>query len=631
MRILHLEDNLLDAELVREVLRESGVPAELRLVDSREAFLRELHQGSYDVILSDYTLPGFLGLEALTLAQQHSPDTPFVFFSGSIGEDRAIEAVKAGAADYVLKDRMKRLGTALQRAVREAAERRARLQAEQLIRNQADIINRAPLAIVITDLEGRITYGNAGAARLYGVPVSEALGRMVEEFFPTAIMAKIAEGRAATTSSGQWTGELPLHTRDGRDIIVELHMSLIRDDADQPRARLTIASDITERKKLEQQFLRAQRMENLGLLAAGIAHDFNNILTPMLMVGPMLRERVKGELERKLLTTVENSAERGAALVRQILSFAHGSGSDRVLVQPKHLLRDILSFMEETFPRSLRHEHDIPSDLWPVKANPTQLHQVLLNLCVNARDAMPQGGTLRLVAGNCALDSIAASILPGGRPGNFVRFDVTDTGTGIPPEVLEHIWEPFFTTKDPTKGTGLGLSTVRGIVGNHDGFCVVRTAVGEGTTFSVYLPAAEAVPAIVAGSVPPFLPRGAGELVLIVDDEANVRDLTSTTLAHHGYRVLTAGDGVEGLALFTTRQTDIGLVITDRHMPNLGGEALAYVLRRLNPKVPLLVISGLSSASEGSGEKADDIGDGFLLKPFKPDALLVAVHRLLHR
>jgi len=631
MRILHLEDNLLDAELVREVLRQSGLAAVLQVVDSREAFLQELQRGGYDVILSDYNLPGFQGLEALSLAQEHAPDTPFVFFSGSIGEDRAIAAVQAGAADYVLKDRMKRLGTALRRVVREAEDRRAHQKAGQLVREQADIINRAPLSVVISDLSDRITYCNEGTAKLYGLAVSGIVGHTAEQLLCPETMTGIAEGRAIAKTAGQWQGELPVHTPDGRDIVVEFHMSIIRDDAGQPKARLCISNDITERKKLEQQFLRAQRMENLGLLAAGIAHDFNNILTPMLMVGPMLRERVKGELESKLLTTVENSAERGAALVRQILSFAHGSGGERVLVQPKHLLRDISTFITETFPRSLRYEYDIPSDLWPVNANPTQLHQVLLNLSVNARDAMPNGGILRLVATNCALAPAAAGTLPGGRPGSFVRIDLTDTGTGIAPDVLERIWEPFFTTKDPAKGTGLGLSTVRGIVGSHDGFCVVRTAVGEGSTFSVYLPAAEAAPAIVAGSVPAFLARGDGELVLIVDDEANVRDLTSTTLAHHGYRVLTAGDGVEGVALFTTRQADIRLVITDRHMPNLGGEALARVLRRLNPAVPLLIMSGLSSSSEGSGEKADDIGDAFLLKPFKPDVLLVAVHRLLHR
>jgi signal transduction histidine kinase/CheY-like chemotaxis protein len=387
--------------------------------------------------------------------------------------------------------------------------------------------------------------------------------------------------------------------------------------------------DVTEQKQLEEKFLRAQRMENLGLLAAGIAHDFNNILTPVLMVAPMLRERMPAGADQKYLTTIEQSAERGAALVRQILSFVHGTGGRRVLVQSKHIMRDLAAMITETFPRSIKLEENIAGRAWPVVADPTQLHQVVLNLCVNARDAMPGGGTLRLRLANCTLDSAAAGAIPGGRAGDFVLIEVGDTGCGIAPEALPHIWEPFFTSKQPDKGTGLGLATVRGIVGTHEGFCSVETKVNAGTTFRVYLPAAETeLPLEIEQSATP-VPRGRGELVLVVDDEVNVREFTCATLANHGYRVLAARDGEEGLALCASRGGDISAVVADWHMPRLGGEGLVAALARLRPVPRILIISGLSSSGGGGGTPPTERGDAFLQKPFKPFALLAAIHRLL--
>ncbi len=426
----------------------------------------------------------------------------------------------------------------------------------------------------------------------------------------------------------QLRGEYRL-IRPNRGVMwVEARSDVVRDAAGK-RTRLTgTLQDITDKKQFEEQFLRAQRMENIGLLAAGIAHDFNNILTPVLMAAPMLRENVADSDRRKLLAAVEQSAERGAALVGQILAFAHGTGGSRALVHPHHILRELASMITETFPRDLRLEQRIAPDPWPVIANPTQLHQVLLNLCVNARDAMPAGGVLRLGLANCALDAAGAVAIPGGRAGNFVLIEVSDTGGGIRPEILAHIWEPFFTTKSPNKGTGLGLSTVRGIVSSHDGFCSVQSAPDTGTTFRVYLPAAETGQVAEPGSAHPFAHPGQDELLLVVDDEVNVREFACSTLARHGYHVLPAADGLEGAALFTLRQDEIRLVITDIHMPNLAGESLAQHVRRLKPATPLLVISGLVGVGD---ESARNFGDAFLLKPFKPDALLVAVHKLLHR
>ena len=751
MKILHLEDNAEDAELVRELITEEWPDCEITCVSTRFAFVGELNLSRFDLILSDFALQSLNGLEALKLAKDRAPDTPFIFLSGTIGEDRAIEAVQSGAEDYVLKDRMKRLITAIARALRESDERRkrriaesrsrelasflnqsreavivtdldgritfwnqgaerlsgwtspealektceqlfgpstvtqlaaacqaalehgewvgaleiadrqqqvrwvelritlvhddngrprARLalgtditerrQAEHRIREQAEMLNQAREAIFITDLSNRVIYWNAGAERLYGWRADEVMGRTAEQLFEPAVAANIQLAREETLARGEWVGEVRMHNRSRVPVIVESRQSVIRDEAGRAKARLCINSDITDRKRLEEQFLRAQRMENIGLLAAGIAHDLNNMLAPILLAAPMLREHVTDPGALGLLGTLEKSAERGANLVRQILAFAHGATGDQRLLQVKHLLRDITSVITGTFPKSIRLEDYIPSDLWPIKGNPTQIHQVLLNLCVNARDAMPNGGTLRLRAENRVLDLTAASAIEGARPGLFLVLHVEDTGTGIPPEVLARMWEPFFTTKESGRGTGLGLSTVRGIIENHDGFIEVVTAPGAGSSFRIFIPAAEGTTADGVNTPARPLPPGKGELILVVDDERHIRDMTMTMLTRNGYRVILAADGAEAAMVFAQRAAEIRLVITDLHMPNLDGAMLGRALRRINPAAKMLVVSGLSSALGNRPDYTpEDFADGFLHKPFKPETLLAKVHELL--
>jgi two-component system cell cycle sensor histidine kinase/response regulator CckA len=272
---------------------------------------------------------------------------------------------------------------------------------------------------------------------------------------------------------------------------------------------------------------------------------------------------------------------------------------------------------------------NIPGNLWPIMADPTQIHQVLLNLCVNARDAMPDGGTLSVSAENALLDEVTARRIEGARPGAWTVLHVEDTGSGIPEEVLARIWEPFFTTKGEGKGTGLGLSTVKSIVASHNGFISLKTQTGRGTTFRVYLPAAE-VETIgrIINVEPPKRDRGNGELILVVDDEPQIRDITATMLSRNGYRVLTASDGAEAVAVFATRSAEISVLITDMIMPNLDGAALANIVQHLNPRVKVLAMSGLSSA--GRGGKTAKFGGAFLFKPFKIQSLLAAVSALLH-
>ncbi len=633
MKILHLEDNAGDAELIRDLLTAEFPACTISVVESHDRFLANLTAGtSPDLIISDFSLPAFDGLAALRLARARAPHVPFVFVSGSIGEERAISSVRAGAYDYVLKDNLARLPVVIRRALDDSSKRRHHEEDDRRLRELAGIIERATEAIVVTDLTGRITLWNQGAVLLYGISGAEAVGRQSDEIFPDRLRDELPNARTAVLATGAWRRELAITTRDGRDIVVDLHITMVRDAAGRPSARLTLATDITEKKKLEEQFLRAQRLESLGLLAAGIAHDLNNVLAPVLMSAPLLRQRVTAADDLRVLDILEKSAERGSALVRQILGFAHGVGGGLRLTQVRHLLRDVSEVIQASFPKSITLEENVPTDLWPVQANPTQIHQILLNLAVNARDAMlPRGGTLRLRAENRLLDDDDARGIEGARPGAYLVIEVGDTGTGMTPEVLARIWEPFFTTKGEGKGTGLGLSTVRGIAAAHNGFVTLDTQIGHGSTFRVFLPAERLADDNAAAPVRPKLPRGSGELILFVDDEDDVRDVAATILSKHGYRVITAGDGVEAIGLFTERSAQIQLVISDINMPNLDGPSLALVLRRLQPSLKILAITGLGSARKGAAQPFDATAfDAKLNKPFTIDALLTTVHAVLH-
>ncbi len=390
-----------------------------------------------------------------------------------------------------------------------------------------------------------------------------------------------------------------------------------------------VAEDITEQKKLQEQFLRTQRIESVGMLAAGIAHDLNNVLTPVGMVSDLLRKHVSKSGDLQLLDILEKCAKRGADLVRQILGFVHGVGGELRMVQVEHLLRDIGGVVSGTFPKSIVLSEEISGELWPISANPTQIHQILLNLCVNARDAMPQGGRLSLQAENCVLDEASAAAINGAKPGTWIMIQVADTGTGIPPKVLSRIWDPFFTTKTADQGTGLGLSTARGIVVSHGGFITVKTNPGHGTTFRVYLPAVEgsAVEARVIRSR--SATAGHGELILFVDDEYPIRDVAEAILTRHGYRVITASDGIEAIARFAVHAADVALVITDLDMPVFDGPALAAAIHRIDRTKKILAISGMGSTSRLQNERTREFASGFLAKPFTVDALLDTVAALL--
>lgn len=384
--------------------------------------------------------------------------------------------------------------------------------------------------------------------------------------------------------------------------------------------------DVTEQRRLEEQLRHAQKMESIGTLASGIAHDLNNILTPILIASEILKRKEENPAVLQLVNTIEKSAQRGASVVKQILTFARGAEGEQVIVHPKHLITEMFSLMEETFPKSIKLQKSVSSDLRMVKGDPAQLHQVLLNLCVNARDAMPNGGILRVSAESVTLDESFVSKYPNAVPGQYVQMAVTDTGIGIPQEIIGKIFDPFFTTKEVGKGTGLGLSTVIGIVKGHRGLIHVYSELGKGTTFKVYLPASKDDEKKPVEVVTDDSLRGSGESILVVDDELSLREMVKATLESYGYHVLLAKDGAEAVALTAQYQESIQLVITDMMMPYMGGLATIKSIRRILPEVRVIIMSGLQTNEQ------DALAVGisrFLLKPFTSDRLLRTVRELL--
>jgi two-component system, cell cycle sensor histidine kinase and response regulator CckA len=476
---------------------------------------------------------------------------------------------------------------------RDITERR---HAERQITEQAAFLDKAQDAILNCDLDGKILFWNKGAERMYGLTKGEALGRKTADII-CAAPEQFEEGFKTILEKGEFSNETEHMTKDRRKLIVEVRRTLIRDDDGRPKSVLAIMTDISGRKKIEAQFMRAQRMESLGTLAGGIAHDLNNSLAPIVMVAELLRMRYPNET--KLIDTVESSAKRGASMVRQLLTFAKGADGERLLVHPQRLLNEMAKIIEGTFPKNIQLRTTYAKDLHAVLGDNTQLHQVLLNLCVNARDAMPNGGTLTLDAENREIDAAYARTIPDAKPGRYVVWRVTDTGSGIPPEVLEHLFEPFFSTKGPDKGTGLGLSTVIGIVKGHGGFIQIYSVPGEGSTFAVYLPADRPCDPYV--SIPPFSGsnlQGQGETILVVDDEVNVRQAVETVLTSLNFRVVTAANASEALVQVSERRSEWRAVITDLHMPGIDGLTFTRMLKGMLPGVAIIIASGRLEESE---------------------------------
>lgn len=493
--------------------------------------------------------------------------------------------------------------------------------AQQKLAEQAALLDQARDAIIVRGMDQKILFWNKGAERLYGWTPQEAVGQpIIKLFYPN--LDRFDPAMVLLMERGVWSGELEQVNKAGDSVVVEARWTLLRDGVGNPTSVLCINTDITERKKIEAHLLRSQRLESIGTLAGGIAHDLNNLLAPIIMGVDLLKHFGLEGASRKVVDDIERSARRGSSLVKQVLTFARGDAGSRQVLPVRRIIGEIESIILNTFPKNITFTIRQPEEELFIYGDPTQLDQVLLNLCVNARDAMPNGGAITMMVDKVAIESDHEAARKGLVSGRYVCIEVADTGSGIPAENMDKIFDPFFTTKELAKGTGLGLAIALGIVRSHGGLLTAISEMGKGTTFKIHLPAEVDIrPTEIEPLDTADWPRGNGEWVLVIDDEASILTVTQQTLTAFGYQVLIAEHGAQAIGLFAANRDKIAIVVTDVMMPVMDGPATIMALREIDPKVKIIAASGMNNANRIT--KSGRLGTKyFLAKPYTTEALL---------
>lgn len=620
-----LFESMLDGFALHEVVcDETGKPSDYRFLSVNPAFERITGLSAQNVVgrtvleLLPGTEPEWIdryGLVALTGRPMH-----FQEYSRALGRYFEIAAFspKAGQFASVIAD-------VTERKAAEEALRASEVRFRSLLQNVSSV------AVWSFNLDGRVQYWNKASENLYGYTEEEALGcNTLDLMFPPETRPEIARAnleKIVATGEPMPLSELSLVRKDGSLVSVISSRAIVK-TPDRPCEFFCFDIDITERKRLEAQLLRTQRMESIGTLASGVAHDLNNILAPIILSADLLRNASSPAARESLVETIETCAQRGAHIVNQVITFARGAKGEKTTLQLRHLVNEMEKIIRETFPRNIAISNYVSCDLWPVKGNATQIHQVLLNLCINARDAMSGGGTLQISADNQKVDANFAAMTPDAKPGCYAVLEISDTGTGMAHEVIGKIFDPFFTTKEVGKGTGLGLSTVIGIVRGHGGFVTVESEVGSGTTFKVYLPADKKEVAADPPRQPAPRRQGKGETILVVDDDLPICQSIASVLELNGYKALTAADGPRATSLYRSRAEEIQLVLTDISMPTMDGVELIGELQKITPQLKAIASSG--QTTEESKAKLRACGVKMILhKPYDARKLLAAVAAML--
>jgi PAS domain S-box-containing protein len=631
LKIIIIEDSPEDKELILDVLTKAGFEVTHRFITNINELETALKEQDWDIISTDYNLHGTNGIDVVRFLRNKGYNLPIIAISGSIGEELAVSMIREGAQDYIFKDNLTRLPLIIERELREYRILKEKQENEEKMNLFVKSIEETFDAIIFCALDNfKISYWNNGASNLFGYTRNEAIGKPLHEVLVFNDVEKYNTACNKLFEENHWVGELSCNSKDGKEIIIQSRWSLVKDNQNSVKGILLISSDITHRKNLESQFLRVQRMESIGRLAGGIAHDLNNILAPILMSVQLLREEVKKNPHlTKILDTIELSAQRGADIVKQVLTFARGVEGEHVSVNLHNIIKDMIKIIRETFPKNIQAKAEMPPDLYSVIGDPTQLHQVFMNLAVNARDAMPAGGLITFQANNCYIDELTANQqMPPVKPGSYVCISVIDTGIGIPKENIDKIFEPFFTTKRPEQGTGLGLSTVLGIVKSHNGFITVKSQPGQGTQFDIFLPAAIDIPRSEPISKTSEVPNGNGETILVVEDEEPIRQVTKDILEKHGYNVLLASDGTEAMAIYSENKNSIDAILMDMVMPYMDGAATIRAIRKLNPNIKIISSTGVGSAVRPEVLAILNVNEK-LLKPYTSEQLLNKLHSVL--
>ncbi len=642
IRILLVEDLPTDAELAQREIRRALTACTFQRVETREDYLAALETFRPALIVSDYRMPRFDGLTALSLALEYAPLTPVIILTGAINEDTAVQCMKAGATDYVIKEHIKRLGQAVVQALKQKQVHQERRRAEEALRESEEryrtLAETATDVIFILGADDTYRYINGFGAWLLGLQPQDMIGQKRSAFFPSPVAGRQAAVMQKVLETGEpGYDENSISTPAG-EVWLSTSLVPLKDQAGKVNAVMGIARDITERRrteeaqaKLTEQLRQAQKMESIGRLAGGVAHDFNNLLTVIQGYCGLMQAQIPGEsplLEN--LEQIQRASVRAATLTRQLLAFSRKQVLAPTVLDLNSLVANLRQMLERLIGEDITLSTILQPGLWPTTADPGQIEQVIMNLVVNARDAMPAGGMLTIETHNIQLDEPYLKTHLEAPGGPCVLLVVTDTGCGMDESVRPHIFEPFFTTKEPGKGTGLGLATAYGIIKQSGGNITVYSEPGQGTTFKIYLPANKKV--VFSPAAAPTSPviRGGCETILLVEDEKIVRRLVRTILQDEGYTVLEAGHGDEALALSAQHPGPINLLLTDVVMPQMSGRELAEQIKTLRPQLKLLYMSGYTDDTVvRHGLLAAEVE--YLSKPFSSHSLVSKVREVLDK
>lgn len=632
LRVLIVEDDRNDLELCLRSLKKWELRFQAETASTRDEFLRKLQESSFDVVISDYRMKGWTGLDALAIVREKAPGTPVIFLTGTLGDELAVECLKLGITDYILKDNMARLPSALHRAREESALRAAEAQAISALRESEaryrSLVNNATYGIYRVADTGELLYVNPALVHMLGYDSDRellAIGKSHAFYADPSIRDRV-HGEYLVHEHVDTVVEW--RRKDGKAISVRLNGRRVKDPSREDPCVEVIVEDVTERLQLEKQLVQAQKFEAIGQLAGGIAHDFNNVLGAIIGWADLgIEDANPGSRAHRNFEKIRQQADRAAALTKQLLAFARRQILDPRTIDLNQVAVETLSLLENVIGSNIEIKASLAPNLALVRADPVQIEQVLMNLCINARDAMPDGGTLTVETCNSTLDRDFCTRQPQAHPGEYATLCVIDTGTGMDRATLDRIFEPFFTTKALGKGTGLGLATVYGIVTQHGGFIQVESEIGGGSTFRAYFPVSTEAPKPERAPEPRPMQRGT-ETILIAEDHDALRQVAHETLESLGYKVLLAVDGEEAIQEFTANRERIHLALLDVMLPKLSGTEVFAHIRKDNPGLPVILCTGYS-ADISQLDRFRERGLPILQKPYSPRDLAQRVREVL--
>jgi two-component system cell cycle sensor histidine kinase/response regulator CckA len=642
-RILIIEDSVADAELAERELRQAGISFISRRVETKAALLQELHDFQPDIILSDYGLPQFTGLEALRLLKERGIEVPFILVTGSLTEEVAVECMKEGADDYILKSSLKRLPSAVLNVLEKKAAQRQKEEALAAMARSDElsrlIAENTHDLICILDLEGNFVYVSPSYGKILGYDPQELISKNAFSLIHAEDRDRVEQTfRLALITKEDLNAEFRYEHCQGNWLFLEAIGSWVFDGKENPWRAVIVSRDITERKRsddalreAQEQLRLSQKLEAMGQLAGGVAHDFNNMLTVISGYSEILLRQCQADNSMTVkIEEIRKAAKRSASLTRQLLAFSRKQVLQAEVIDLNSLIENMGKMLCRLIGENIEIVTVLNPDIRKIKADPGQIEQVVMNLVVNARDAMPNGGKIVIETTGVDLDVADERAHVGVKAGQYLRLAISDTGCGIDAETQKHIFEPFFTTKELGKGTGLGLSTVYGIVKQSEGNIWVSSEVGKGTTFNIYLPLIKAGAQLPAGNHGEARPQKGWETLLVVEDESMVRDLARSLLQEAGYKVLDACGGDDALRIEEHYDGTIHLMITDVVMPQMSGQQLAEHMAQRRPETKVLYVSGYASDTIFRDAILEE-GISFLEKPFTTSSLVLKVRAVLDR